>query len=78
VSLYGSRDAKRLATARRAQFALKTALERIDYMEGVRKELEALERGDIVVKSKGSHQADAANTLKELAPAVEPNADGTA
>lgn len=38
-----SREQKKWATVRRAQFALKTALERIDYIEDVVKpELEAL------------------------------------
>lgn len=72
MSLYKTRDQKRHAAARRAQFALATALRRIDFMEGVRQELEALEQGKGTIKSSGDYEVDAQRALE---PAKLPEVD---
>lgn len=61
-----SREMKKWVVVRRAQFALKTALDRIDYMEDVVKpELEALEKGEKKIDSTGRNLEDAQKALSE-------------
>ena len=61
-----SREMKKWVVVRRAQFGLKVALDRIDYMEDVvRPELEALERGEKKVDSTGHNLEDAKRALRE-------------
>lgn len=71
MSLYSSRDQKRHAAARRSQFALATALRRIDYMETVREELAAMEQGNAELMSSGSYELDAVRALTKPLPQYE-------
>lgn len=65
MSLYETREQKKWAAARRAQLALKHALERIDFAEDVIKpELEAMGRGEKVLDSSGDPLADAKRALE--------------
>jgi hypothetical protein len=67
--LYKTRDQKKHAAQRRAQFALATALERIDYMEDVVKpELEAMAQGRAHLDSTGSYIEDAKLALEAGKP----------
>lgn len=60
------RDAKKWAVVRRAQFALKTALDRIDFTEDVVKpELEAIKSGTKKLSSSGDSLVDAKKALDE-------------
>ena len=55
-----TREQKKWAAARRAQFALDTALRRIDYMEDVVKpELEAIRKGELKLTTTGDATTDA-------------------
>lgn len=59
-----SREQKKWAAARRAQFALDTALRRIDYMEDVVKpELEAIAAGELKLTTTGDATTDARAAL---------------
>lgn len=65
--LYATREQKKWAAKRRAEFALKVALDRIDYLEDVIKpELEALGGGRAQLVSTGDSAADAAEGLKGI------------
>lgn len=72
MSLYATRDQKRHAAARRAQFALATALRRIDYMEQVKDELRQMETGEAELASSGDYGVDAQRALE---PAKLPEGD---
>jgi len=64
MSLYESREQKKWAAARRAQLALKHAMERIDYAEDVIKpELEAMSKGELALDSTGDNATDAKAAL---------------
>lgn len=64
AGLYETRDQRKWAAKRRAEFALEVALKRIDFLEDVVKpELEALRDGTAQVISSGDAKADAEDTL---------------
>lgn len=66
MALHASKDQKKHAAVRRAQFALSTALARIDYMEDVVKpELEAMAEGRAHLNSEGDYVQDAVKALKK-------------
>ena len=66
MGLHTTREQKKWAAVRRAQFALETALRRIDYIEDVVKpELEALDQGTKKIKPSGDPAADAQKALPE-------------
>ena len=65
MPLYRTREQRKHAAVRRAQFSLKTALERIDYQEDVVKpELEALAEGRAHIDSSGNYIEDAQKALE--------------
>ena len=59
-----TREQKKWAAARRAQFALDSALRRIDFMEDVVKpELEAIRKGELTLTTTGNTTDDARAAL---------------
>lgn len=58
-----SRDQKVWAATRRAQFALETAINRIDYMEEVKREIEELGKGNKDLESTGDPRTDSQRAL---------------
>jgi hypothetical protein len=65
VPLYATREQRKHAAVRRAQFPLETALRRIDYLEDVVKpELQALAEGRARIDSKGNYVEDAKAALE--------------
>ena len=67
MSLYGSRDQRKHAAVRRAQFALSVALKRIDFHEDViRPELEAMAEGRAHI------DPETGNYVEDAKAALEP------
>lgn len=67
-----TREQRKWAATRRAQFALATALARIDYMEDVVKpELQAIAEGRAVIDSSGDALNDARTALGIAPPNVD-------
>lgn len=61
AGLYGTREQRKWAATRRAQFALKVALDRIDYaLDVIQPELEALGNGTATLLATGNNATDAA------------------
>ena len=67
MSRYGTREQKKWGAVRRAQFALGTALRRIDYMEDVvGPELDALGAGTATLSQSDDYDLNAASVLAPL------------